>query len=370
MPIITADGVQLKGIEQITIDNTAEWTAKTGEVNVDPSSASGELIAIKSEIEERNNQDVADAYTNTTIQASGDFLDDIGTVKNIERRTNIPTIVYCYITGVDATVIPVNTELICSSNDESFFTQYQVTISGGIAYVAASSENIGVSCPAETIDFATSISGATITNNKAGILGFVSESDEDYRARIQGVGSSDTVNLKDGMHFALLDIDGVSKVNILDNNTDATIEGVPARYFAPVVLGGDTAEVAQTIYNFMGAGNPSYGDISQGVTSRRGQQYSVSFYRPTQLLVTIAVTITVDSTFDTTNGIGSIESILADYVNGLNIGETLYIQKLESLCFIQGVTSATALLNGSSNNVSTAFNEELYANATNTTVTT
>jgi len=370
MSIITADGIQLRSIEQVTIDNTAEWTALTGEVNVDPSSASGELIAIKSEIETRNDQDIADAYTNTTIQATGDFLDDVGSCKNVYRRENIPTIVYCYITGIDATVIPINTELVSSANNESFFTQYQVTISGGVAYVAASSENIGVSCPAGTIDFVTSVAGATITNNKAGIQGFVKESDADYRARIQGVGSTDTINLKDGMYYALLALDGVGKVNILDNNTDLAIEGVPARYFAPVVLGGDTAEVAQVVYNFMGAGNPSFGSIDQGVTSRRGAQYTVSFTRPTQTLVTIVVTITVDATFDSTNGLGIIESTLADYVNSLNIGATLYIQRLEALCFIQGVTSASALLNGSANNVIAGYNVELYADATNTTVTT
>ncbi len=148
MAVITENGIELRTLEQIVSDNTTLWSEKTGDVDVAPSSAAGELIAIKSENDARLDQDIANSFLNTTIQADGEALDLVGERKGVYRRINKPTIATIYITGDNDTVIVAGTQFKCSTNDEIFVTQYQVTIASGESYVTVESENYGVVCPA------------------------------------------------------------------------------------------------------------------------------------------------------------------------------------------------------------------------------
>ena len=366
---ITENGIKIRTLEETTADNITSWSEKTGDVDVSPSSAAGELVAITSEIEARVDQDIADAYTQNTISgATGQFLDFLAELKNTRRKENIPTLVYCTITGTDGILVPAGTTLRCIDNDETFTTQVQVVTTTGDVYVTAESENIGVSCPAGSIEFDPPITGLTITNNRAGIVGFLEESDTSLRARIQAVGTGRTINLKEGLQQALLDTNGVSKVNILDNNTDSTVEGVPARHFAVVVQGGNPAEFAQVIFEFMGLGNPSYGTEKQNIISTTRQAYIIYYYRPVETLVEVEVSISTDPEFDADIGNAEIREAISNYINSLEIGEKCIIQKVENAALVDFVNSATVTLNGGSSTLIPDFFEIYYTNTDEVTI--
>lgn len=366
---ITDNGVQIRTLNEIVDDNTTLWAEKTGEVDVSPSSASGEIIAITSEIEARTEQDTADAITQNTISgATGAYLDAIAEIKNTERRTNVPTVVYCAITGTPGITVPVNTTLRCTANDETFYTTMQVDSTSGSVYVSAESQNIGVSCPAGTIEFNPVISGLAITNNRAGVIGYAEESDTSLRARLQLLGSTKTVMLKDGLYLALKDLSGVTDVNILDNQTLSAVSGVPAKSFATVVLGGDQYEVAETIYNFSGCGNPSYGDITQAIKSETGATYLVQFTRPDEIAITVDVTLTVTSDYQASTGDAEVREAIANYINGLSIGDDVLLKKVEATAMIDEVTNVSVELNGSPANVSIDYFEIAYTTVDDVTI--
>jgi uncharacterized phage protein gp47/JayE len=346
MAVITENGIELRTLEQIVSDNSVLWSEKTGDFDVAPSSAGGELIAIKSEVEARVDQDIANAFINTTIQASGANLDLVAERKGVYRRTNIPTVAIISITGDNGTTITQGTQFTSSANDEIFTTQYQAVIADGVALVSVQSVNFdSIICPALSLSLVTPIAGVTTaTNTASGIIGYVVESDASLRQRIGLVGTELT-HIKDGLFFALTSLAGVAKARVVDNNTDAVMYGlVPARYFAPVVYGGNEEEVARTIYQFTQNGNPSYGDIQSVTPSLRGQNYIIEFTRASEVSVAITISYTADSTFDIFSGEGQIIQNVIDYVDNLGIGETLFIQRLEALCFINGVTSVDILL--------------------------
>jgi len=92
MAVITDNGIVLRTLTEIVDDNTVLWSQKTGDVDVAPSSAAGEQIAIKSEVEARVDQDIANAFINNTITASGSYLDLVGERKGVYRRENISSV--------------------------------------------------------------------------------------------------------------------------------------------------------------------------------------------------------------------------------------------------------------------------------------
>lgn len=369
---LTDNGIVIRTLEETVSDNIDRWGNNTGEIDVSPTSASGELVAITSEIETRVEQDVAEAISQNTISGATDaYLDALAELKSTTRRRNIPTVVYCFIqesAGYELTVIPAGTPLRCTANSEIFNTVEAITTSASGEYVAAYSENIGVSCPANTIEFSPAITGISISNNRAGVIGLEEETDTDLRARLQNLGSPTTVNLKDGLRLKLLDTVGVTKVNILDNNTDAAIEGVPARNFAPVIQGGHPSEIADIIYNFSGVGNPSFGALTRTAKTATGGTATVKYSIPSEVLATIAITLTTDSTYDANVGDAEVREAIATYINSLNIGDTVILQKIEAAALIKGVLGASATINTVAGNLAIAYNEIAYTSVDDVTI--
>ncbi len=363
MAVITDDGIVLRTLNQIVDDNSVLWSQVTGDVDVAPSSAAGELIAIKSEVEARVDQDIANAFINNTITASDSYLDLVGERKGVYRRENISSVATVSITGTNGTIIPINTSFTCSTNDEIFLSQYQVEIADGTAQVTVQSVNFDVNCPATTLGLTSTISGVTAaTNISSGSQGFTIESDEDYRIRIGSIGT-ETTHIKDGLYFALLSLSGVSKARVIDNNTDSIQYGeIPARYFSAIVLGGNETEVVNTVYDFTQNGNPSYGNSQKTVLSDRGEPYIIFYSRAIEQAVTIDVTITTDINFDTFSGEGIISQNVVDLVSNLKIGETLFLQKIESVCLIQGVTAVVVTIDAGSADIIPTYDTIIVTN--------
>lgn len=370
MAVITENGIVLRTLEEIVSDNTTLWSDKTGDFDIAPSSAGGEIIAIKSELDARFDQDIADAFIDNTIQADGANLDLVAERKGVYRRENQPTIAIVSITGVNGTVIVAGTQFTCSLNDEIFETQYQTTIASGVASVTVQSVNFdSIVCPAETLSLTAPIVGVTTATNTAnGTIGFLTESDESLRERIGQVGTELT-HIKDGLYFALLSLPGVAKARVVDNNTDSVLYGViPARSFATVVYGGSEEEIVQTVYDFTICGNPTYGNITSTVLSQRGQPYIISYSRAIEQSVTVTIAYTADGTFDTFSGEGQMIQNCIDFIDALEIGETLFIQRLEAVCFLIGVTAVTIELDAASLDIVPDFDTILVTNSTLVTI--
>lgn len=370
MAVITEDGVVLRTLEEIVSDNTTLWSQKTGDFDIAPSSAGGEIIAIKSELDARFDQDIASAFIDNTIQASGAGLDLVAERKGVYRRENKPTIAIVSFTGVNGTIVLAGTQFTCSLNNEIFETQYQVTIASGVASVTVQSVNFdGIVCPAESLSLVTPIVGiTTVTNSANGTIGFLVESDESLRERIGQVGTELT-HIKDGLYFALLSLPSVAKARVIDNNTDAILYGIiPARTFAVIVLGGAEEQVVQTIYDFTICGNPTYGDTTKTVLSQRGQPYLISYSRAKEQSVVVEIAYTADGTFDTFSGEGQMIQNCIDFIDALKIGETLFIQRLEAVCFLTGVTAVTITLDAGSADIIPDFDTILITNNSLVTV--
>lgn len=70
--------------------------------------------------------------------------------------------------------------------------------------------------------------------------------------------------------------------------------GRPGKSFEIVVLGGTDADIAQAIWDSKPAGIQSYGNTSETVTDSDNREWPISFTRPTQIPIYVAITLTTD----------------------------------------------------------------------------
>lgn len=140
----------------------------------------------------------------------------------------------------------------------------------------------------------TPIAGwAGVTNTADADLGSNAESDAAYRARhrdqLMGKGSASVQAIRD----AVANLDGVTFCAVRENDTDFTDdEGLPPHSFRVTVLGGDDAEIAETIFRKKPAGIATYGNTSEIVVDGEGLPKTINFQRPTQKYIWIDIALT------------------------------------------------------------------------------
>lgn len=369
MGIITSNGVDLPTLSENTTEISALYSEKTGEFDLAASSAGGELISIQSESVTLLRQDIADAVgANQVDSATGVNLDYLASIKNQTRLIAQKSLAYIKFTNASGSdiIVLINTLFTSSENNESWSLNYEVTVpASGVAYGAITSANSSVTASGNTIDLTTQIVDLTAANNSSATVGNALESDSSLRLRLQTIGTPFTYNLKVGLYLALIALDNVKSVNIEENSTTGTVNGVPAKSFNTVVIGGNRAEIAKVIHTYTGCGSASFGSISQLTTAEDGNTYLVYFSEPTETVVTILVSLTTTSDFDSDAGTETVRGLIVDLVDALDIGDNLYLQYVESVCLVEGVTNVVVTLNGSSISLF-AGHGEIFATNNNT----
>lgn len=167
----------------------------------------------------------------------------------------------------------------------------------------------------------------TVTNSVAAAPGAPGESDAKLRARqavSTGIPAKTPIEAITGQ---ILNLPGVTRVNYDENTTPATnANGTPGHSFTMVVEGGDAATIARTIANGkLGAG--TRGSVSEIVIDQYGVPSTVSFDTPTYERIIVNVSIKPLAGYTVTIG-NAVVSGIAAYINGLAIGESIYLTQV------------------------------------------
>lgn len=196
-------------------------------------------------------------------------------------------------------------------------------------------------CYAKSITYDTSESNInTITNIKTSVYGWNSvtnpfyiapsqpvESDESYRERGK-LYAKTSVSKYNSILLAIKSVRGVTyeRVQINTSNNESK-SGIVNNGVAITVMGGDESDIALAIFNSIGAGVYTVGNIEKQVSDINGVGHVIRFSRPTSVAIEISMNITAKTGFPL-NGYNLIKQAIVEWFNELEVGESVDYSRL------------------------------------------
>ena len=294
--------------------------------NLDPSTPDGLKIAKDAEIFGNLDEAIQAAYNSKDpAKASGVELDVICALTGSERGEGTFSTVNLEVSGSAGTVIPAGSIVDSGVGTEQWATDSQVTInvSGG-GTVGATCLSVGaVDVDPNTLTRIVSTVGGwqSVTNPTVATLGTERQTDESLRIERELSVSRAGNNQVDSMIGEIFSLDGVRRVRIYENSTDATdANGIPARSIAVIVDGGQNEDIAKAIFRKKAAGCGLFGLASSVTINDVYDLYptnyaTITFNRPEYIDQVINLSIFNDGTLPA-NVIDIIKDSIISYAEG------------------------------------------------------
>lgn len=182
----------------------------------------------------------------------------------------------------------------------------------------------------------------SVTNPEKSAGGQDDEGDSDYRARLimENVAKPGPSNA--GIKSALMNLPGVRQVNIIENpNADADKYGNPPYSVHVFCLGGKEEDIAQCLVDRVAAGITLVGNKVGLAKDATGTMQTVYFDYAKDKPIYAKVNIRTTEEWDVDAGANYIKQDIADYINDLKMGNTVYLTRLyPSVYSIEGVGEA------------------------------
>ena len=332
MATLDSSGLTIETAAEHLATFVADWQAEFGAgTDVSSDSPDGVLLRLLSQREAELDEAIQACYQSIDPDsAAGVALDNLlsilGLTRNAATYSTIGT-AGVLLTGTPTTNVPAGTEFSVSATGAVFALDALVTIGGGGTGTGTATATLTGPLAAaigalDTID--TPVAGLTsVENTVAATIGTDQESDEEARARRTASLSATGRSTPDSLASRVGDLDGVTSVTVIENNTDAAVGSQPAHSFQVVVLGGTAQEIVDTIWASKPAGIPSYGTSSGTATDAAGDSQTVYYTVPTTKTIHIRTTLTTDADYPSDGDTQVARRILLRLASGLTESEVL-----------------------------------------------
>ncbi|QDP50314.1 MAG: putative baseplate protein J [Prokaryotic dsDNA virus sp.] len=169
----------------------------------------------------------------------------------------------------------------------------------------------------------------SVTNPISANTGRFKETDAELRERFRVSKFERASNILEALYSALINLDAVEQVVIYENDTDVTDDkGIPAHSFLPIVLGGISTNIAQTIWENKPLGIRSYGNTSVTIYDSQGFPHDIGFERPNPVNVYISIELQTDSNYPQ-DGDAVMKAAIAAYMEAnFGIGDDVVYSRL------------------------------------------
>ncbi|GJL36022.1 hypothetical protein TUM17576_28420 [Enterobacter hormaechei] len=170
----------------------------------------------------------------------------------------------------------------------------------------------------------------SVTNPQAATIGAAAETDAELRVRQGQSVALPSLTPFDAVDGALANISGVTRHKLYENDTGSVdVNGLPAHSISAIVDGGDATTIAQIVRGKKGQGVATYGTTTIVVPDAWGNPHPISFSRPVNVPIYVAITIHVFAGYTSLIG-DQIKSAIADYINSLKIGDDVLLSRIYS----------------------------------------
>jgi len=296
------------------------------------------------------------------LTAVGVDLDGVVKINGIARNTGSPSTVVLTLSGT--AFAEVTNGQVADVNGIIWALPQTVTIgSGGNVNVTAVCEQNGaISAVPGTVT--TPVGGFTagwtgVTNSGSAVVGTPTEADSQLRGRQSVSVALPSETRLAGTTAGLLATPGVTRVNVLENQTSSTDGfGNESHSLTCVVEGGADLAVATSIFTNRGIGCNTLGATVPTMTEvvvtdpNSGNTTTIGFVRPTDVPIYVSLTVNGLTPAFTTATQAAIIAALVTYLNSLAIGEVVSYTAIVSVAMSQNpnlsapIYSVTALTTG------------------------
>jgi uncharacterized phage protein gp47/JayE len=305
---VTATGFEIRSVEEILAEiEAAQRAASALGPNLDqsPTSVLGQLNAIFANQVRKVEEAMAGCYSAFDPDAAGgDALDNVSSITGTIREP--ATKAYLGITvNVDPGTYAIGTLILNPvGNPNATLSNAVAIVNGGgsAANVAGAWEATAAGLTAYTTSTVMEITSAVVGWNSIGATSSVTngtdvEEDADLRARRETELAAPGSTTVDAIRADILqNVAGVLSVDVIENDTDATVDGIPPHAFEVVAYGPDPAAaaddqaVADQIFLSKAAGIKAHGSTEKTVTDAQGYDHAIGLTRPTDLNVYFTIT--------------------------------------------------------------------------------
>ena len=336
---VTSDGITAPSYDEI-LDyfQTQARSIFGSDSNLDADTQDGQLIAIFSAaLHDVNSQAIATYNAFGPKTAIGPALDNAVALNGLKRQQATASQVDLRLIGQAGTIITNGAALDTFENRWLLPDEVIIPVSGEIT-VTATAEEAGAieAVPGSINRIATPTLGwQSVTNPSAATVGVAVETDTVLRERQARSTALPSISLWEGIISSLLNIPGVVRVSGVKNDTNIPDDnGIPGHTIAMIVDGGQVAEIGETIFLKKAEGTGTYGDVETTYMDSYGFPNKVRFSRPT--IVEISATLTISPAADyITTVADEIKTRIAEYINGLAIGESVNAARVLTAAIMQ-----------------------------------
>ena len=345
---ISATGLEIKRLADIKAELETSFKTQFGTAhNIDPRSPSGQLIGILSEREYLLWELIEQLYNALyPDSAEGIPLDNVVSLTGTIRKAATKSTAVITLFGDIGTVIPEGSIVSVQGNTTArFVLDSQVTIAAG------SPNQINGNFSAETDGALTALAGTltvidtpisgwtSCTNALDAVVGQNLETDAELKIRrISELATAGKCTIE-AIISGLSAVEDVTAVVLFSNNTSVVDgEGRPPHSLDAVVEGGTNQNIGDKLFDVVGAGIETIGDISVNVTDSQGFTQVMKFSRPDEILIWLEVDLTTDATFPI-DGLTQVENAILAYGENLEIGADVIVfpKLISSFSNINGI---------------------------------
>lgn len=299
--LIDATGIQIQTSAQIldeilngTADYPGMYQIYGSNINVDPNSPDGQMINIIAQAKLDALELIAQVFAGfDPDQAVGVVLDQRCAINGVVRnagtytRTDVTVVVTQALTlaGLDTAPDAPFTISDSAGNQFQLVEEHAFSGAGSEDLIFRAKELGAVLITANTLTTIVTITlGVGSVNNPTApsVVGLSEETDFALRIRRSRSVALPSKGFFEGLYGALLDIPGVTSVNLLENVGSAPDgNGIPGHSIWAIVAGGTNAAVGRVIYLKRNAGCGMKGATTVTITQVDNSLFDVAFDRPT-----------------------------------------------------------------------------------------
>lgn len=331
-PVITDSGPVAPTYYEIVDYLKTQFKSIYGEdAYLENDSQDGQWIGVFSRAIADVNAVIVDTYSTFSPKtAKKDALSRNVAINGIARQLPTFSTVDLEITGVPGTEITKGYALDDNGN-QWVFPEIAIVGNSGISVITATAKNAGaILAMSNTIKIiGKPTRGWKGVNNPAtSSLGMPVESDSKLRQRQALSVAIPSQSKTDSIKGAIFGLPGISRCKTYENDTDSTNSlGIPSHSLCIVVAGGDAVAIASVMRAKKSLGCGWFGNVNVTVIDSFGDPVTVSLYRPN--IINIGFKLNIVGSSEYTKEIESnIKQNLADYVNQLDIGDRIMLNKL------------------------------------------